>query len=89
PVVYDAYAGSLGVVTGNIGIKYQPNARSDRFASRYQIQLAQDHPDITFAFFSTRLKNVDQLLELVETVKGDPEVEYATLDLIESAAQAH
>lgn len=86
PVVYDPRVGSLGIITGNVQIKYEESARPEKWGSQYRMQLAQDFPDISLAFFTTQTKNIDALLDLVENLKRETQVESVTLDILETTA---
>lgn len=86
PVVYDPRVGSLGIITGNVHVKYQDSARPEKWSAQYRMQLAQDFPDISLAFFTTQTKNMESLLELVENLRRENQVESVTLDILETTA---
>ncbi|MFM8315942.1 MAG: hypothetical protein ACKOA8_16815, partial [Deltaproteobacteria bacterium] len=54
PVIYDPQVGSLGIITGNVQVKYQDSARPEKWSAQYRMQLIQDFPDISLAFFTTQ-----------------------------------
>ncbi|NBW98049.1 hypothetical protein EBR03_00610 [bacterium] len=84
PVVYDPQVGSLGIITGNVQVKYRDSARPEKWSAQYRMQLAQDFPDISLAFFTTQTKNMEALLELVENLRRENQVESVTLDVLEA-----
>lgn len=75
----------LGVITGNVLIRYSEQNRASEFASEFQLQVVKEFNHLNLAYFKTGRETASDLVGLVTTLKSDQRVTETKLEIADKA----
>lgn len=75
----------LGIVTGNVLIKFSEGNYAQDFANEFQLQVTRSFDHLKLAYFKSGRDRAPQLLELLAQLKSDGRVSDAKLEITEKA----